>query len=48
MLMVFLGVLSAIVGNIGFMGVFLERLTRQTGQLAMALCLRTLIIWIRT
>eukprot|EP01032_Pedospumella_encystans_P014176 gene14176-16301_t len=36
MLMVFLGVLSAIVGNIGFMGVFLERLTRQTGQLAMA------------
>ncbi len=36
MVIVFLGVMGAIVGNIGFMGIFLERLTRQTGQMAMA------------
>ncbi|WP_158272923.1 sensor histidine kinase [Limnohabitans sp. T6-5] len=35
MLLVFVGVMSAIVGNIGFMGIFLERLTRQAGQMAL-------------
>ncbi len=36
MLLVFLGVMSAIVGNIGFMGIFLERLTRQASHMALA------------